>query len=109
MASPRQRRGTCGHAMALFDSHTKCARCREKGVGKDACLEEKPGQIYDSFSEKKRAIGHPHIQGTQRVSEENRLFPPPPRLVDPSDVTVLGPISERDLSPDLDLNLRLWS
>ena len=41
MASPGQRRGTCGHAMALFDSHTKCARCRDKGLGQDACVEKK--------------------------------------------------------------------
>ena len=26
-----------------------------------------------------------------------------------AEVNVLGPISQRDLSPDLDLNLRLWS
>ena len=37
MASPGslkgQRRGTCGHAMAAFDLHEKCARCRDKKVG----------------------------------------------------------------------------
>ena len=49
MASPGQRRGTCGHAMALFDSHTKCARCREKGVGSDGCVEKKPCSICDGF------------------------------------------------------------
>ena len=38
--SPGQRRGTCGHAMALFDTHTKCARCRDKGLGQDACVEK---------------------------------------------------------------------
>ena len=32
MSSPGQRRGSCGHAMAGFDSHSKCARCRDKGV-----------------------------------------------------------------------------
>ena len=32
MSSPGQKRGTCGHVTALFDSHKKCARCREKGV-----------------------------------------------------------------------------
>ena len=39
MASPGQRRGKCGHAMALFDTHTHCARCREKGKGQDFCVE----------------------------------------------------------------------
>ena len=41
MASPGQRRGTCGHAMALFDTHTECARCHDKGLGQDACVEKK--------------------------------------------------------------------
>ena len=31
MSSPGQRRGSCGHAMAGFDSHSKCAHCRDKG------------------------------------------------------------------------------
>ena len=31
MSSPGQRPGSCGHAMAGFDSHSKCARCRDKG------------------------------------------------------------------------------
>ena len=39
MASPGQRRGKCGHAIALFDTHTHCARCREKGKGQDFCVE----------------------------------------------------------------------
>ena len=39
MASPGQRRGKCGHAMALFDTHSHCARCREKGKGQDFCVE----------------------------------------------------------------------
>ena len=35
MSSPGQRRGSCGHAMANFDTHSHCARCREKGKGTD--------------------------------------------------------------------------
>ena len=58
MASPGQRRGTCGHAMALFDSHTKCARCREKGVGSDACVEKKPAQFV-MVSHKNRSCNCP--------------------------------------------------
>ena len=30
-----QRRGSCGHVMAGFDFHKKCARCRDKGIGDD--------------------------------------------------------------------------
>ena len=38
MASPTQHRGSCGHIMARFDNHTKCTRCREKGIGKGVCV-----------------------------------------------------------------------
>ena len=51
MASPGQKRGSCGHIMALFDARCKCARCREKGIGQDPCVEKKQCQICDNFSE----------------------------------------------------------
>ena len=38
MASPGQRRGVCGHAMAGFDQHAHCARCRDKKKGSDPCV-----------------------------------------------------------------------
>ena len=41
MSSPGQKRGACGHAMASFDGHLSCARCRDKGKGKDTCVENK--------------------------------------------------------------------
>ena len=42
MASPGQRRGVCGHAMAGFVQHTHCAHCREK-KGSDPCVK---GSFY---------------------------------------------------------------
>ena len=48
MASLDQKRGTCGHVMALFDPHAKCARCHEKGFGTDPCVES--CEICDSFT-----------------------------------------------------------
>ena len=39
MSSPGQKRRNCGHAMTLFDGHSFCARYREKGKGKDPCVE----------------------------------------------------------------------
>ena len=41
MSSPGQKRGSCGHAMASFDGHAFCARCRDKGKGTDPCVENK--------------------------------------------------------------------
>ena len=58
MASPSDkkghRRGSCGHIMASFDLHDKCARCRDKLIGKDDCVLDKPYSIYDSFSESQK-------------------------------------------------------
>ena len=38
MSSPGQIIGTCGHVMASFDGHLKCARCRGKEVGADTAF-----------------------------------------------------------------------
>ena len=50
MSSPGQRRGSCGHAMAGFDSHSKCARCRDKGVGDDPCVLKKECDVSKGFT-----------------------------------------------------------
>ena len=74
MVPPGQRRGPCGHAMALFDLRTKCARCRDKGVGQDPCVEKKPCEICDNFTpEQKKQLATP----TYRTPKEGKLFPPP--------------------------------
>ena len=53
MASPGefkgQRKGSCGHIMAAFDNHDKCARCREKKVGQDPCVLGNACVICDGF------------------------------------------------------------
>ena len=86
MASPGIRRGTCGHAMALFDLHTKCARCREKGVGTDPCVEKKPCEICDGFtSEQKKQLATPtYRKEHQKKARSPPPPPPPPHLVDPA-------------------------
>ena len=84
MASPGQRRGTCGHARALFDSHTKCARCHEKGVGSDACVEKKPSSICDGFSEEQKLqLSTPKY----RVHKELQKKTDYPSHVNPSEET----------------------
>ena len=45
-----QKRGTCSHVMALFDSDKKCARFKEKGVGDDPCLKKLDCQICIVFT-----------------------------------------------------------
>ena len=51
MASPGQRRGNCGHIMAGFDGHKKCARCREKKLGDDPCVKDLVCSICNAFSD----------------------------------------------------------
>ena len=50
MASSGQRKGGCGHVIANFDTHIRCARCREKGSGSDS-----------SHPIAAEAIGHAHL------------------------------------------------
>ena len=50
MSSPGQRRGSCEHAMAGFDTHSKCARCRDKGLADDPCVLKKECVICKGFT-----------------------------------------------------------
>ena len=88
----------CGHAMAIFDSHIKCACCREKGVGSDACVEKKPCSICDGFSEEpKLQLSTPKY----RVRKELQKKTDSSSHVNPSEVTVLGKVESRgDTSSD---------
>ena len=91
MASPGQRRGTCGHAMALFDTHTKCARCRDKGLGQDACVEKKDRTICNNFTaEQKLQLATPTCKA--RREKELQKKTASPSHVDPSTVTVVGKV-----------------
>ena len=91
MASSGQRRGTCGHAMALFDSHTKCARCRDKGLGQDACVEKKDCAICNSFTEdQKLQLATPTYRARKDKELQKKITSP--SLVDPSTVTVVGKV-----------------
>ena len=76
----------------LFDSHTKCARCREKGVGSDTCVEKKPCSICDGFSEEQKLkLSTPKY----RVRKELQKKADSPSHVKPSEVTVLGKVESK--------------
>ena len=87
MASPGdrkgQRRGSCGHAMANFDLHDKCARCCEKSIGEDDCVLNKSCVICDGFSESQRDM---LATPTYRIRKDTKSG----LLVSPKDVKVLG-------------------
>ena len=57
MSSPGQRPGKCGHIMANFDTHSHCARCRDKGKGKEPCVQDQQTsncQICNSLTSDQR-------------------------------------------------------
>ena len=93
VSSPGQRRGSCGHVMALFDLHTKCARCREKGIGGDDCVLKKPCSICEKLTEDQKA----HLATPKyRVRKESgQKKGDSPAHVAASDVTVLGKVERK--------------
>ena len=89
MASPGdkkgQRRGSCGHVMATFDLHDKCARCHDKLIGEDGCVKDKPCKICDGFSvSQKDMLSMP----SYKIRNERTAG----ILVSPKEVKVLQPV-----------------
>ena len=89
MASPGdkkgQHKGSCGHIMASFDSHNKCARCRHKRIGEDNCVLDKPCPIFDAFSNaQKELLATP----SYRIRKDKKAG----LLVSPKDVTVISSV-----------------
>ena len=107
MSSPGQRRGSCGHAMANFDSHAFCARCREKGKGSDDCVKNPQStdcKICNAFSEEQRLqLATPSYRIKKEKREAKKLEATPAKdseeLVDPSNVSVIGPVEKQAISP----------
>ena len=99
MLSPGQKRGNCGHAMASFDGHSFCARCREKG--KDTCVES---PITDCkfclllTPEQKAQLATPSykLKKEKRDAKKAELSSPSKdgTLVDPATVSVIAAVSE---------------
>ena len=84
MSFPSQRRGSCGHMMAGFDSHKKCARCRDKGIGDDPCVKQ---ELCESFTDVQHAmLSTPQYQ----IHREKKAG----LLVSPSKVTIVGPVED---------------
>ena len=100
MSSPGQKRGSCGHAMASFDGHAFCARCRDKGKGKDPC-EEMP-QSECKFCivltpDQLAQLATPSYKLKKEKREAKKLESTPSKdssLVDPSTVAVIGAVSD---------------
>ena len=94
MASPGQKRRTCGHTMALPDSHAHVAM--REALGKTPVLRRSNARFVTVFL-KIRKDNWPHLHtGHVRSSRRKQALPlpppPPTPLVDPADVTVLGQV-----------------
>ena len=93
MSSPGQRRGSCGHAMAGFDTHSKCARCRDKGLGDDPCVQKKECVICRGFNpEQIQQLSTPTYK--DRKDKKVTASSSAPTLVDPAHVSVLGKVEK---------------
>ena len=92
-----QKRGSCGHVMALFDNHKKCARCREKGVGDDPCVKKLDCQICKVFTPAQvQQLATPTYRSRKERGEQKKSevsSDTTPTRVDPSEVTLLGRVS----------------
>ena len=103
MSSPGQRRGNCGHAMASFDSHSHCTRCKDKGKGKDVCVDNPQSsdcQICKSFtSEQRQQLATPSYKIKKEKREARKLDSSPSKdsetLVDPANVSVIAPVDSQ--------------
>ena len=97
MASPGslkgQRCGSCGHAMATFDLHEKCARCKDKKVCEDPCVKGQECVICEGFSDAQReTLSTP----SYKIRKEKRSG----SLVSPKDVTIISAVDmEGQASP----------
>ena len=86
MSSPSQRRGSCSHMMAGFDTHKKCARCRDKGICDDPCVLQEVCGICASFTDTQRSmLSTPQYQ----ICREKAGL-----LVSPSKVTIVGLVED---------------
>ena len=104
MASPGQKKGACGHIMASFDKHSRCARCREKGQGDDPCVQNLQCDFCSVLTpEQVLKLSTPTYKLRKEKAKAKEV------LVDPSSVVVLDAQPEQEpavsvsSAPDLSL------
>ena len=111
MSSPGQKRGSCGHAMAIFDQHSYCACCHEKNKGKDPCVESKDTtscKFCSAFTPEQLAqISTPSYKLKKEKREARKSVSATPtkdstELVDPASVSVIGVVGQEGSSQPTD-------
>ena len=110
MSSPSQKHGSCGHIMASFDSHSFCARCREKSKGSDPCILHNDCPACNSLTEDQHLqLSTPSYRIKKEKRELKKSSDTPNKdsasssLIDPSSVTVVGAVDAQGVvkSPGL--------
>ena len=104
MSSPAQKHGSCGHIMASFDSHSFCARCREKGKGSDPCVLKNDCNSCNILSEDQRLqLSTPSYRLKKEKRDLKKSTDTPKQdsssssLIDPSSVTVVGVVDDQGI------------
>ena len=110
MSSPSQKHGSCGHIMASFDSHSFCARCREKSKGSDPCISHNDCPACNSLTEEQRLqLSTPSYRLKKEKRDLKKSSDTPSKdsasssLIDLSSVTVVGAVDAQGVlkSPGL--------
>ena len=79
--------------MVGFDSHSKCARCRDKGLGNDPCVLKKECDICRGFTpEQILQLSTPTYR--DRKEKKATASSSTPTLVDPGHISVLGKVEK---------------
>ena len=102
MSSPGQKHGGCGHLMAGFDTHSFCARCREKCKGPDPCVSKNDCHACNILTEDQRLqLSTPSYRIKKEKRESKKQGDTPQKssdsssLIDPSTVTVVGAVDDQ--------------
>ena len=76
--------------MASFESHLRCARCREKGAGSDPCVQGKDdcAACLLLTPEQRKQLATP----TYKLRKEKKSSKSTDVLIDSSQVSVVGPV-----------------
>ena len=103
---PGQKRGSCGHVVAPFDNHKKCAHCREKGVGDDSCVKKQDCWMCKAFTPAQvQQLATPTYKARKERGEQKKsevVSDATSTLMNPSEVTLLGRVStDKPFSVDL--------
>ena len=77
--------------MAGFESHSTCARCRDKGLDDDPCVQKKECLICKGFTpEQNLQLATPTYKDRKDKKMASSTTTTNPTLVDPAHVSVLG-------------------